>query len=82
MVGLPNRLFFLSLVASIPPILYLNWQPLLNGYAGRIDMKDFKHLTEHINHGPINNEKCWTFPGMNTLTYELHELTVSRGQGM
>jgi hypothetical protein len=68
MAGSTNRLFFLSLVAVILPILYLNWPSLLNNYAGRMDMKDITHLSGHIDLGPVNNKKCWTFPGMVKLT--------------
>lgn len=82
MVGLTNRLFSLSLVVAIPSILYLNWYPLLNKYGGRIDVTDPSHLLQHINRGPVNNEKCWTFPGMISPTRRLSKLTMSRGEGM
>jgi hypothetical protein len=82
MVFSTNRSVFLSLLAAILPILYVNWYPLLNKYAGRIDFVDATHLHGHINQGPVNNNKCWTFPGMITLALELHELTIHRRQSM
>jgi hypothetical protein len=82
MAGSTNRLFLMSLVAAIFPIIYLNWYTLLNKYAGRIDMTDASHLIAHANHGPVNNEKCWTFPGTSALRLSVHELTISRGQSM
>ena len=32
--------------------------PVLNSYGGRAT--DAKIHTEHLNHGPLNNDRCWT----------------------
>jgi hypothetical protein len=82
MVGSTNRVILLPLVAAILPILYLNWYPLLNKYAGRLDVTDVSHLFALATHGSVNNEKCWTFPGMDAFTHKRHELTTPRRQSM
>lgn len=41
--------------------LYNNPYPLLDRFGGRL--LDVQPKTDHIGHGPLNNDKCWTFPG-------------------
>jgi hypothetical protein len=62
MAGSSSRLL---LVAAIFPALYLSWYPLLNQFGGRVS--DAKLHVEHIGHPPLNNDKCWTFPGILTV---------------
>ena len=59
MGGLSNSLLLLG---ALVPSVYLGWYPFLNTFAGRIG--DAKLHTDHINHGPLNNDKCQVFPGM------------------
>ena len=50
------------LLATVLPMLYSNFFPLLNQYGGRVALVNpgFVHST----HGPKNNAKCQTFPGL------------------
>lgn len=41
--------------------LYNNPYPLLNRFGGRVF--DHQPSVDHIDHGALNNDKCWTFPG-------------------
>lgn len=50
----------LLLLGALVPSLYLGWTPFLNNFGGRIG--DAKPHIDHINHAPLNNKKCQTFP--------------------
>lgn len=64
----PISPLFLPLLAALP-ILYLQFFPLLNQFAGRLG--DIQLKAAHAGHGAVNNDKCWTFPGkcLNPVTY-------------
>ncbi|KAK5062881.1 hypothetical protein LTR84_004956 [Exophiala bonariae] len=40
--------------------LYNNPYPLLNRFGGRV--LDLQPNNDHLGHGALNNDKCWTFP--------------------
>ena len=62
MVGVWARVFPLVVVGLIQ--VYNNPHPLLNRFGNRV--ADFQPSVDHIGHGALNNDKCWTFPGTHT----------------
>lgn len=49
------------LLATVLPMLYANFFPLLNQYAGRVAVVN--PGSRYVDHGPKNNGKCKVFPG-------------------
>jgi hypothetical protein len=60
MVGVWARIVPLVVVGLAG--LYNNPYPLLNRFGGRL--QDFQPSFDHVGHGALNNDKCWTFPGI------------------
>lgn len=61
MSGSWAKLLPLPLLVAALGAIYANPYPLLNNYAGRL--ADAKPQFTHANHGPLNNDKCWTNSG-------------------
>ncbi|KIW07114.1 uncharacterized protein PV09_01989 [Verruconis gallopava] len=58
----PGNLVIVSLVVALSSLLYMQWYPLLNQFGGRLSDLDPARYTVHIDHKPLNNDKCKKFP--------------------
>ncbi|KAK4936686.1 hypothetical protein LTR10_022473 [Elasticomyces elasticus] len=61
------KLLPLPLLVAALGAIYSNPYPLLNRYGGRL--ADVKLQDTHANHGPLNNDKCWTNPETRSVFY-------------
>jgi hypothetical protein len=62
--AMPSLSNSLLLLGALVPSVYIGWYPFLNTFGGR--MGDAKLHHDHMNHGPLNNDKCQVFPGRST----------------
>lgn len=73
MSGGVSKVLALPLLVAALGALYSNPNPILDRFAGR--QADARIHTDHLGHGALNNDKCWTFPGSSG-----HQRVLRRAQ--